>query len=246
MMTEASRPPAIYRFLYSQGTAAALVLASGLLLAIGQTRTIVDAVKLVHPSWAPAWFWIVAIGFETAILGVGLVMAMTGDRTLWRWEVVLVGASIVAGLAVGLHGQTVDTPAAIGAAAVRALAVGLLPVQYLAVVLTGHKLATGATAAVATTETDGQTVVDDGQDQPATVTTVAPEPPAMAVVDPVATVVTAPPPTVAKPTTTDPAVTAAIVAGVPRTTARRWATAGDPRLDKYRPVATANGNGRTT
>lgn len=241
MATETTRPPAIYRFLYSQGTAAALVLASGLLLAIGQTRTIVDAVKLVHPSWAPAWFWIVAIGFETAILGVGLVMAMTGDRTLWRWEVVLVGASIVAGLAVGLHGQTVDTPAAIGAAAVRALAVGLLPVQYLAVVLTGHKLASGAV--VATTETDGQTAttVEHGQDQPAAVATVEPEP--VAAVEPeskAATVATPPRQTVVRTTTADPAVAAAIAAGIPRTTARRWSTVGDPRLKKYR----ANGNGQ--
>ena len=240
-MTEATRPPAVYRLLYSQGTAAALVLASGLLLAIGQTRTIVDAVAMVHPSWSPLWFWIVAIGFETAILGVGLVMAMTGDRTLWRWEVVLVGASIVAGLAVGLHGQTMDTWAAIGAAAVRALAVGLLPVQYLAVVLTGHKLASGAM--VATTETDGQTMatVDHGQDQPSEVTMVDPEPVAM-----VATTtapeppVTTAPPTMAKTTSTDPAVTMAIAAGIPRTTARRWADNGDGRLDKYR----ANGNGQ--
>lgn len=239
MTTEAVRPPAVFRFLYSQGTAAALVLASGLLLAIGQTRTIVDAVAMVHPTWFWLWFWIVAIGFETAILGVGLVMAMTGDRTLWRWEVILVSASIVAGLAVGLHGQTMDTWTAIGAAAVRALAVGLLPVQYLAVVLTGHKLASGA-ATVATTETAGQTTamaaaVD--RDEPATMVEIEP----LAMTAPGPPVATPSPPTVARATTTDPAVTAAIADGVARTTARRWATAGDPRLDKYRPMAMANG-----
>lgn len=242
-MIETPRPPAIYRFLYSQGTAAALVLASGLLLAIGQTRTIVDAVAMVHPSWSPIWFWTVAIGFETAILGVGLVMAMTGDRTLWRWEVILVSASIVAGLAVGLHGQTMDTWTAIGAAAVRALAVGLLPVQYLAVVLTGHRLASGATA-VATTETAVQTMAAGttvDHDQPTAAVTA--EPLAMATSEPPLTTVL---PTVTRTTTTDPAVTAAIAAGVARTTARRWATAGDPRLDQYRTMATANGSGRTS
>lgn len=242
MTTETTRPPAIYRFLYSQGTAAALVLASGLLLAIGQTRTIVDAVAMVHPSWYWLWFWIVAIGFETAILGVGLVMAMTGDRTLWRWEVVLVSASIVAGLAVGLHGQTMDTWTAIGAAAVRALAVGLLPVQYLAVVLTGHRLASGATT-VATTETAGQTMAAGttvDHDQPTAAVTA--EPLAMATPEPpLTTVLPTVLPTVARTTTTDPAVTAAIAAGVARTTARRWAENGDPRLDKYRPMAMANG-----
>ena len=41
---------------------------------------------------------------------------------------------------------------------------------------------------------------------------------------------------------TDPAVTMAIAAGVPRTTARRWSATGDPRLDQYRPPATANGH----
>lgn len=134
MNKEAGR---LYGWLYDRGTAAALVLLSGLLLATGQTRTIVDAVALVHPGWGSAWAWIVAVGFETAILAVGLVMASTGDRDLWRWEVVLVGASVVAGLAVGMHGHALQD---YGAWA-RGLAMGLLPVQYLAVVLTGHKLA---------------------------------------------------------------------------------------------------------
>ena len=127
----------LYGWLYDKGTAATLVLLSGLLLATGQTRTIVDAVVLVHPGWSPAWAWIVAVGFETAILSVGLVMASTGDRDLWRWEVILVGASVAAGLAVGLHGHVLQD---YGAWA-RGIAMGFLPVQYLAVVLTGHKLA---------------------------------------------------------------------------------------------------------
>lgn len=139
MKSDAGR---FYGWLYDKGTAAGLVFLSGLLLAVGQTRTIVDAVGLVHPGWSNAWAWVVAVGFETAILSVGLVMASTGDRDLWRWEIVLVGASVLAGLAVGMHGHTLSDYAAL----IRAGAMGLLPVQYLAVVLTGHKLAKAADA----------------------------------------------------------------------------------------------------
>jgi len=42
-------------------------------------------------------------------------------------------------------------------------------------------------------------------------------------------------------TVADSAVAAAIAAGIPRTTARRWATNGDPRLDPYQPATAANG-----
>lgn len=129
--------PRLYRALYSPGTAAALVLAAGVLLATSQTRVIVDAVAIVHPKWSPVWYWTAAIGFETAILAVGLVMAMTGDRTLWRWEVVLVVVSVVAGVAAAMVGHTVTDRAAW----VHAVAIGLMPIQYLAVVLTGHRLA---------------------------------------------------------------------------------------------------------
>lgn len=219
--------PRLYRALYSPGTAAALVLAAGVLLATSQTRVIVDAVAIVHPKWWAGWYWTTAIGFETAILAVGLVMAMTGDRTLWRWEVVLVVVSVVAGVAAAMVGHQVGDRAAW----VHAVAIGLMPIQYLAVVLTGHRLAEHGRSDVATVTDDR--AADHATTAPATdAETTVIEPPT-----------TAPPATAKTATmTADPAVAAAIADGVARTTARRWSTAGDPRLDRYRPKATANGH----
>lgn len=200
----------IYRALYARSTAALLALASGLALAVSQTRAIVDAVAIVHPAWSPVWHWTAAVGFEAAILAVGLVMATTGDRGLWRWEMVLVGVSVVAGVMVAMDGRSWSDPVAL----VRAAATGVMPVQYLAVVMTAHRLAGRA----------GVTTV--AADQPATTATTPPA----------ATTTPRPRPAARRTSTgpaADPRVAAAIAAGVPRTTARRWAATGDARLDKY-------------
>lgn len=203
----------IRRALYAPGTAALMAMVSGAALAASQTRAIVDAVAIVHPAWSPVWHWTAAVGFEAAILAVGLVMATTGDRGLWRWEMVLVGVSVVAGVMVAMDGRSWSDPVAL----VRAAATGVMPVQYLAVVMTAHRLAGRA----------GVTTV--AADQPATTATTPPA----------ATATTTPRPRpAARQTSTgpaaDPRVAAAIAAGVPRTTARRWAATGDHRLDRYR------------
>lgn len=201
----------IYQILYSRSTAALLALASGAALAMSQTRTIVDAVTMVHPAWHPAWHWTAAVGFETAILAVGLVMAASGDRGLWRWELVLVAVSVLAGFLVAMAGHDWTDRVALA----RAVATGIMPVQYLAVVMCAHRLA-GRPDRVRT-----DVHVDDH---------------ARPVVQ------TAPRRTSRPRTTTrratpgimdDPRVRAAIAAGVARTTARRWATTDDARLDKY-------------
>lgn len=203
----------IYRILYSRSTAALLALASGLLLAASQTRTIVDAVAMVHPAWHPAWYWTAAIGFESAILAVGLVMAMTGDRGLWRWEVVLIAVSVVAGFLAAMVGHSWSDAIALA----RAAATGVMPVQYLAVVMTAHRLAVQTTAPIAaplTTPTvDVQTVPRPAIATPARPRTV--------------------PPTSARRRSEDARVLAAVAAGIPRTTARRWAATGNPQLDRY-------------
>lgn len=193
----------IYRALYARSTAALLALASGLALAVSQTRAIVDAVAMVHPAWSPAWWWTAAIGFETAILAVGLVMATTGDRGLWRWEVVLVGVSVVAGWLVAMDGRPWSDPVALA----RAVVTGAMPIQYLAVVMTAHRLAGRAA--------DGQTTARPVAMTTATDHAARPRPGRRAA------------------STVDPRVATAIAAGVPRTTARRWAATGDARLDKY-------------
>lgn len=204
----------IYRVLYSRSTAALLALASGLLLAASQTRTIVDAVAMVHPAWHPAWYWTAAIGFESAILAVGLVMAMTGDKGLWRWEVVLIVVSVVAGFLAAMVGHTWDD----GVALARAAATGVMPVQYLAVVMTAHRLASGL-------------AVQTAPPIAAPLTTVQTMPPPVIV--PSDRPRTMPPPTTARRTAEDPRVLAAVAAGIPRTTARRWAATGNPQLDRY-------------
>lgn len=198
----------IRRALYAPGTAALMAMVSGAALAASQTRAIVDAVAIVHPAWSPAWHWTAAVGFEAAILAVGLVMATTGDRGLWRWEMVLVGVSVVAGVLVAMDGRSWSDPVALA----RAAATGVMPVQYLAVVMTAHRLA--GRAGVTTVALDQTTATTP----PAAATTLRPRPA-------VRRTSTGP--------AADPRVAAAIAAGVPRTTARRWSATGDRRLDQY-------------
>lgn len=229
----------IYRALYSRSTAALLALVSGLLLAVSQTRAIVDAVGMVHPAWHPAWYWTAAIGFESAILAVGLVMAMTGDKGLWRWEVVLIVVSVVAGFLAAMVGHAWSDAIALA----RAAATGVMPVQYLAVVMTAHRLASGA--AVMTMPPVDVPVVDDqtddyaddyaddlDDDQTADQADAPADDQAAPPVRP--TIQPRPvPPSTGRRRSEDPRVLAAVAAGIPRTTARRWAATGNPALDRY-------------
>lgn len=130
MMADA--PPRAYRVLYDRGTAALLVLASGIVLAASQTHVIRDWVAAGHPAWSPAWPWMTAIGFELVILAVGLVLALTGDRVLWAAELFLVGVSVLA---------AIDNGVAAGVPLHRAVLSAVMPLQYLAAVLAGHRLA---------------------------------------------------------------------------------------------------------
>ncbi len=131
--------PRAYRLLYSRGTAATLVLLSGSVLAISQTHVIRDWLAVLHPAWPRPWLWVNAAGFELVVLAVGLVLAATGQRSLWVAEVFLIIVSC---------GAAWDSAPA-GTPLVRAILGSLMPLQYLAAVLAGHRLASVATAAPA-------------------------------------------------------------------------------------------------
>lgn len=124
--------PLAYRWLYSRGTAAALVLSSGAVLAVSQTHVIRDWLATLHPSWSVPWLWVNAAGFELVVLAVGLVLATTGQRSLWVMEAFLILVSC---------GAALDSALAAGVAVPRAVLGGLMPLQYLAAVLAGHRLA---------------------------------------------------------------------------------------------------------
>lgn len=123
--------PIAYRWLYSRGTAAALILSAGLVLAVSQTHVIRDWLSTLHPSWSGSWLWLNAAGFELVVLAVGLVLAMSPTRKLWAMELFLVAVSCAAAWDSGhaVPGQ------------LRAILGSLMPLQYLAAVLAGHELA---------------------------------------------------------------------------------------------------------
>jgi len=129
-----------YRILYSRGTAAGLVLLSGVVLAVSQTHVIRDWLAVLHHSWAIPWLWVNAAGFELTVIATGLVLAATGRRSLWVAEGFLILVSCLAAW---------DSAPA-GTPAVRAILGSLMPLQYLAAVLAGHRLAGRA-------ETPGET-----------------------------------------------------------------------------------------
>lgn len=224
-----------------QWSAILVCAAAAAALAISQAFVIHDHVAKVHgrvatlPPW-PDWAqWTMAAGFELAIVAVGLAVAITGFRGwLTVAELGLVAVSVLAGALVTHPGHIwpwVDT-----------LSMSLVPLQYVAVILAAHSLHDHFAA-------DGQTTAK--KPRPArswrslvrwprtwprsTATTPVPLP----TTPPATTTATnGHGPRLVRPdrsgTATDPAVAAAIAAGVPRTTARRWAEKGDPQLDKFR------------
>lgn len=103
----------------------------------------------------------------------------------------------------------------------------MVPLQYVAVILAAHTLY-GHYAA------SGQTTMDVATATPTIQTTAS----SVATATSLATPPRPRPNRAARPAT-DPRVAAAIAAGVPRTTARRWAALGDQRLDEYKPQAKA-------
>jgi len=116
------RTPWAYRALYSRGTAAGLVLMSGAVLAVSQTHVIRDWLAVLHPGWSRPWLWANAAGFELVVLAVGLVLAATGQRSLWVAEVFLIAVSC---------GAAWDS-APDGTPLVREILGSLMPLQYLA------------------------------------------------------------------------------------------------------------------
>lgn len=125
------RAPWAYRILYSRGTAAGLVLLSGMVLAVSQTHVIRDWLAVLHHGWSVPWLWVNAAGFELTVIATGLVLAATGRRSLWIAETFLILVSCLAAW---------DSAPA-GTPAVRAILGSLMPLQYLAAVLAGHRLA---------------------------------------------------------------------------------------------------------
>jgi len=203
-----------------QLTAILICVLAAAALAVSQAFVIHDHVAKIHgrvttlPPW-PDWAqWTMSAGFELAIVAVGLAVAITGFRGwLTVAELFLVAVSVLAGALVTHPGRIwpwADT-----------LSMSLVPLQYVAVILAAHSLY-GHFAAGGQTAGRAPRVVE-----PVTTTDRA-EPPA-----------SSPRPIVARTTTADPAAMAAaiaaIAAGVPRTTARRWLAKGDERLDQYRP-----------
>lgn len=130
-MNSVDGTPLAYRWLYSRGTAAALVLSSGLVLAVSQTHVIRDWLATLHPSWTVPWLWANAAGFELVVLAVGLVLALSPTRKLWAMELFLVAVSCAAAWD---SGHSVPGP-------LRSFLGSLMPLQYLAAVLAGHELA---------------------------------------------------------------------------------------------------------
>lgn len=200
-------------------------------LAISQAFVIHDHVAMVHggvampPPWPAIAQWSMAVGFELAILSVTLAVAMVGwHRGLIVAETFLIGVSVLAGALVTYSGPV--------APLVETASMAMVPLQYVAVVLAAHALHRHYAATPATDQT---TAVTTPAATVATVATVATDQTTAAT----RTAATAPRPRppASRPssTTADPRVTMAIAAGVPRTTARRWAATGDARLDQYGP-----------
>lgn len=103
-------------------------------IAFGQALVIHDGLVVAHPAWSQEARWVVAIGFELAILVTGVAIMATGaDRLLIIGELLLVTLSIAVGL------WTIYS----GAATARwivALSLGLLPAQYLVATYSLHRL----------------------------------------------------------------------------------------------------------
>lgn len=109
--------------------------AAGLLLAIAQTYVVHDRVAAVHPAWPWPVQWSMATGFELAIISVGLACVVTGfDRYLVASEAGLLIPSLAVAVDVVSPGLL---PSWVSVAAISAM-----PVQYVVVILAGHRLFT--------------------------------------------------------------------------------------------------------
>ena len=202
-------------------------------LAISQAFVIHDHVAMVHggvvtpPPWPAIAQWSMAVGFELAILSVTLAVAVVGwHRGLIVAETFLIGVSVLAGALVTYPGPV--------APLVETASMAMVPLQYVAVVLAAHALhrhyaATPAANQTTAVTTPAATVATVATDQATAATRAAATRTAATAPRP------RPPASRPSSTTADPRVTMAIAAGVPRTTARRWAATGDARLDQYGP-----------
>lgn len=194
-------------------------------LAISQAFVIHDHVAMVHggvvtpPPWPAIAQWSMAVGFELAILSVTLAVAVVGwHRGLIVAETFLIGVSVLAGALVTYPGPV--------APLVETASMAMVPLQYVAVVLAAHALhrhyaATPAADQTTPVATPMATMATDQATAATRAAATAPRP--------------RPPASRPSSTTVDPRVAMAIAAGVPRTTARRWAATGDARLDQYGP-----------
>lgn len=147
----------IYYALYSRGTAAAVVIASWLILAAAQTAVVYGAMGALHPVW-PWWLRLAAAaGYDLATLSVGLVLAVRAEDGRGVHPVLVAGLVFFVGVSAWLGfdaamqtqlGKDYRFAALLAADPVqwvRALLVGAaLPVQYLLAVAAGHQLAAAA------------------------------------------------------------------------------------------------------
>lgn len=147
----------LYRALYSRGSAAAIVIASWLILATAQMAVVADAMAALHPGW-PVWLrTLAAVGYELATLAVGLVIAVRAGEgraqsvVLWGGLALFVAVSSFFGFDAAMRGligedyRAQDLASADAVQWIRAVLGGaVLPVQYLLAVAAGHQLAAHA------------------------------------------------------------------------------------------------------
>lgn len=130
-------PPAPDRSWTAAGRLAAVAIcaAAVLLLVVSQAYVVHDRVAFIHPLWPPAVQWAMATGFELSIVSCGLACVVTGFD---RWLVYSEAALLIPSLAVAVD---VVSPGALPGW-VSVSAISAMPIQYVVVVLAGHRLFT--------------------------------------------------------------------------------------------------------
>lgn len=113
--------------------AVAICAAAVLLLVVSQAYVVHDRVAAIHPLWPPAVQWAMATGFELSIVSCGLACVVTGFD---RWLVYSETALLLPSLAVAVD---VVSPGALPSW-VSVSAISAMPIQYVVVVLAGHRL----------------------------------------------------------------------------------------------------------
>lgn len=103
-------------------------------VAFGQMLVIHDGLVVAHPQWSPWSRWVVAAGFELAIVVTGLAAILTRDRGLVAGELLLVTLSVATGWWTILYAAG-QPPAWVPAATL-----GFMPVQYLVATYALHRL----------------------------------------------------------------------------------------------------------